>query len=102
MYVLRLDIQYVSLQIAYLSSMCARKVAVLESVNRNIDSFQADMERDFDNQIHQLDTILLEMLERADEFLTDNLTITNIPTLAFGGNGNASPVVVLLFAELRY
>lgn len=33
------------------------------------------MQRDFEYQISKIDTLLLELLERADVFLTDQLTV---------------------------
>ena len=65
-------------------------------MERDLQGFEEDMLRDFEHQISKIDTILLEMLERADGFLTDKLTITNIPSLAFGGNGTLRRLTLCL------
>ena len=36
-----------------------------------------------------MDTLLLEMLQRGDTFLTDKLTLAQLPSLVFGGAGSA-------------
>ena len=60
------------------------QVAVLDAIDTDLESFRTDMYRDFEHQLAKVDAILLEMVERADEFLSDNLTLAQVPSLALG------------------
>jgi hypothetical protein len=56
-------------------------------VEQHLEAFRLDMERDVSSRINEIDTILLEMLQRADEFLSDRLTVGEYTGAGAGGGG---------------
>jgi small GTP-binding protein len=56
----------------------------LEEVDRQLDQYDKDMKREFDNYLTRLKTVLLEVERRGDVFFDDTVRFRNIPGLLNG------------------
>jgi small GTP-binding protein len=50
----------------------------LDTIDEQLDAYQADMRRDFQYQSDRVDNVLYEMAERGDKFFDENLRVTRI------------------------
>ncbi|MBX3053924.1 MAG: dynamin family protein [Caldilineaceae bacterium] len=50
----------------------------LDTIDEQLDAYEADMRRDFQYQSDRVDNVLYEMAERGDKFFDDNLRVTRI------------------------
>jgi tRNA threonylcarbamoyladenosine modification (KEOPS) complex Cgi121 subunit len=53
-------------------------VETLKNIEERMRAFNEELERDFKYQLSQIDNVLLRMLDRCDEFLTDQMRIGNL------------------------
>lgn len=56
----------------------------LEEVDRQLDQYDKDMKREFDNYLTRLKTVLLEVERRGEVFFDDTVRFRNIPGLLNG------------------